>query len=115
MRAVLKGISSDQHNLETWAPEDPSNFFLDLILRIGVGEGARADNFTVLVCTPAWLAGSVWSPRWGRGSLIVYSYDFGAIRNEIESLIASCVGESWIEIAQKLSRNLLWEFEDYVE
>jgi hypothetical protein len=109
----MKSMSSDEIDIETWKPEDPTNFCLDLIMRIGNNTNAGADDFTVFVCTPAWLAGSVWSPTWGRGMLIVHTFDADSIKAEIEAYVSSCNASSWTAIAHKLSRNLLWEFEDY--
>jgi len=47
--------------------------------------------------------------------LIVAEYDFAAIEKEISAHVAACQGDTWIEIAVKLSRTLMWEFEDYVQ
>lgn len=115
MRAVLRSISSDVVDIDQWKPLDPTDFCLDLIVRIGSAESVGADDFTVRVCTPSWLASSVWTPTWGRGLLLVHSYDYEVVRKEIESYISGCRGNGWMDISEKLSRRLLWEFEDYVQ
>ncbi len=115
MKAILRSISSDTFNIRTWSPEDAECFALDLLLKIGAEGSDGADNFDLKVCSPSWLAQTSWSFRWGRGLLIVAEYDFAAIEKEISAHVAACQGDTWIDIAVKLSRTLMWEFDDYVE
>ena len=115
MKAVLRSISSDTFDSQTWTPDDTGFFKVDLLLKIGAEGSAGADNFDVTVCSPAWLENSSWRPRWGRGLLIVGEYDLSAIKKEIVAHVAACQGETWSDIAHKLSHTLLWEFDDYIQ
>ncbi|WP_343725362.1 Imm8 family immunity protein [Herbaspirillum huttiense] len=56
-----------------------------------------------------WMAGAVWE----RHMLIVFQYDLGAIKTEIERYLGSCVGDDWHSLAMKVSRVASWEFEEY--
>lgn len=45
--------------------------------------------------------------------LIVAEYKLTAITAVITKFVERCSGESWAEVASKLSRIAAWEFEDY--
>jgi hypothetical protein len=51
----------------------------------------------------------------GRHLLLVERFDANAIQRWIERAVAGCIGSTWREVAEKLSRIGHWEFEDYVE
>lgn len=65
MRAVIKGISNDFFDVETYCPESVDNFSLSLRIRIGLDGTQGADDFEVFICTPKWLENTVWESRWG--------------------------------------------------
>jgi len=113
MRAELKSVSADEVDVSSYAPEEPGCFFIVLLLRIGTEDSNSADNFEISVCTPQWLEKNVWEPRWGRHLLIVREFDYQKIVSVIVDSISRCDGESWMEIAGKLSRLYAWEFEGY--
>ncbi|WP_233496831.1 immunity 8 family protein [Dyella sp. AtDHG13] len=110
---MVKGLSSDDFDLEVGSPDDMTCFALNLRLRIGREESKGADDFSLLVCTPTWLEQSVAEPMWGRHLLIVPKYDLTSIRNKVDDFVSSVSGESWSELALKLSRVFAWEYEDY--
>ncbi|WP_458371663.1 immunity 8 family protein [Pseudomonas lactis] len=113
MRAIVKGISNDVFDINTYQPKKSDNFYLNLRVRIGLESSQGADDFELFVCTPKWLDESLWEPRLGRGMLIVREYSL----KEIEGFIYDCVsrseGASWADIAMKLGRVFSWEFDDY--
>ncbi|MVW80909.1 immunity 8 family protein [Bordetella sp. 02P26C-1] len=113
MRPVIKGLSHDLYELNTYLPEDIENFCLSFRIRIGPECSIGADNFDLSICTPKWLDESLWEPQWGKGLLIIRKYDFGVIRNLIQNYVDACEGESWHEIAMQLSSVFLWEYEGY--
>ncbi|MEM5342290.1 immunity 8 family protein [Paraburkholderia azotifigens] len=113
MYAVVKAISCDEFDLRTFTPDDPSCFYLNIRLRIGLAETSGADDFELCVCTPEWLRQTVTEPRWGRHLLIVREYSLASIEKYIQSYVAECDGDDWKTIATKLSRMVAWEFEDY--
>jgi hypothetical protein len=49
----------------------------------------------------------------GRHHLIVVAYDFEFIRRTLDTFVERCSGDTWQQIAAKLSRIGYWEFEDY--
>ncbi|WGY73627.1 immunity 8 family protein [Burkholderia cepacia] len=111
----MQSISSDEFEINSYAPENPACFVLNLRIRIGNDETSGADDFELCVCTPAWLSQTVWEPSWGRHLLIVREYDLLAIEKCINEYVDGCSGNDWSSIAGKLGRVLAWEFEDYQE
>ena len=51
----------------------------------------------------------------GRHHLIVREYNYQKIADSIQDFLRECTGESWIEVAEKVSRLGKWEFEDYID
>ena len=117
MKAKLKEMYSLEldHALEEYWPEDQNNFGIAVRLMIGLENGRGSESFDILVCTPDWLKSQYAEEQyvWGRHMLIMLTYDFNLIKGAIERYIASCTGDDWLTIAQKLSRMGAWEFEDY--
>ncbi|MGP3591081.1 immunity 8 family protein [Vagococcus sp. WN89Y] len=113
MKAILKNISNDDHDLDKFYPEDENSFSIRLLLRIGSENSVGADNFDLHVCTPEWLCKHQWLPELMRHTLLVRKYDLDEITKTITNYIDQCEGSDWMEIAQKLSRVFAWEFEDY--
>lgn len=113
MRAVVKGISNDVFDVESYVPESAENFSLSLRIRIGLDGTQAADDFELFICTPKWLEEAMWEPRWGRGLLIVRSYDFSTINGLIHEYVSRCEGASWEAIVIKLGKVFFWEFDDY--
>ncbi|EAN8329608.1 hypothetical protein EOY42_26010 [Salmonella enterica] len=113
MKAILKSISNDDHDLDKFYPEDESVFSLWLLLRIGAENSSGADNFDLRVCTPEWLCKNRWLPELMRHTLLVRKYDLEEIKKTITDYIDQCEGNDWMEIVQKLSRVFAWEYEDY--
>jgi hypothetical protein len=98
-----------------FVPEQVDYFALTLRAMFGpVGEDA-SESFQIQVCTPKWLharcdGGEIVI---GRHTLIVGEFSFIQIHDYLRALGRRCSGSNWAEIAQKLSRYGLWEFEDY--
>lgn len=113
MHAIVKGFASDDVELESFAPDNPDCFFLNIRVQMGLDESPGSDSFGLFVCTPKWLAQNIWEPTWGRHMLVVREYDLAAIERCICDYAAKCIGSEWHEIAERIARNLSWEFEDY--
>ncbi|MCG3157310.1 MAG: hypothetical protein DKINENOH_03942 [bacterium] len=115
MRAEIKKIYSPDIDLATFRPQDPESF--SFLLRIIAGpEGEEGEeSFDVEICTPKWLLETYAQEEVviGRHHLIVFEYNLERIIQTIKSFCASCFGETWKEVAEKLSRLGQWEFEDY--
>lgn len=116
MRGSLRRLHSpDVADLSGYHPERPDDFGFLLQILVGPEGGEGEESFDVVVCTPKWLEGQhgpsdVVS---GRHHLIVFEYDYDRLAREIERVCESAEGQSWREVALKLSRFAHWEFEDY--
>jgi hypothetical protein len=117
MKAKLKELYSLEleHALEEFYPEHANDFGISLRMIIGLENTSGSESFDLFVCTPDWLKRQCAEEKlvWGRHMLIMLEYDFDQIKSEIENYIASCSGNDWAAIAEKLSRIGAWEFEDY--
>ncbi|WP_082741985.1 immunity 8 family protein [Burkholderia sp. MSMB1072] len=113
MQAIVKDISNGFFDLKTFVPDDPHCF--DLLVRICIGrtDTVGADDFYLNICTPEWLAKNIWQPTWGRHMLIVREYNLSVIEKFIGDYVATCQGDKWNAIGERLGRMFAWEFEDY--
>lgn len=91
-------------------PEDPLDCEIAFQAFIGPrdGEGEEAFNFSVV--TPARLARSPMA-RWGRGILVIVTFEWTAVIQAVATLLASCARPTWKEVAVELNKELRWEFD----
>lgn len=117
MNAQLKGFFCSDVDVQTYHPEDDSNFGIWFQLDIGLESTEGSDDFQLLVCTPKWLTEEMekGGPVWGRHILFVPRYDLDHITQHIAKYCQECTGDDWMKIAAKLARIAHWEFEDYQE
>lgn len=116
VRAELKFLRSpDADPLNTFRP----NGDFGILVQALVGpEGAKGEeSFDFLVCTPEWFASDC-LPRTdsiatGRHVLFVRQFNYQTLENFVRSYCASCEGQTWSDVADKLARLGHWEFEDY--
>jgi hypothetical protein len=96
-------------------PENPRDCWIVMQADIGYEGGEGTDNFTFYVTTPAFLQRIVDTEAYqlGRGLVVVKQFNWTVVEELTRRLCADARGESWLVIAQMLSRNFLWEFEDY--
>ena len=116
MRAELKWLHSpDVEDLKQYWPKEPDNFGFLLQAMMGPAGQEGEESFNMVVCTPKWLKQTHADADivLGRHHLIVFRYDYQSLLNYIRTFAERCTGESWQEIAQKLSRLGRWEFEDH--
>ena len=114
--AEVKGIYTiDMEELEKYKPEDCECFRISIRAMVGPRGSEGQESFDVNVCTPAWLGKEVAQEGFviGRHYLIVSNYDPSFIKRIIRKFVERWSGESWHEVAQKVSRIGYWEFEDY--
>jgi len=73
------------------------------------------ESFDITVCTPKWLMASHGPSEilLGLHKIIVFKYDYAALRRFIETNLMRCSGDTWTEAAQKVSLLGQWEFEGY--
>jgi Immunity protein 8 len=73
------------------------------------------ESFDILVCTPDWFAANMKDEIvFGRHYLFVKNYNYQALDEFLQKYCASCEGVSWKDVAEKIGRIGMWEFEDYV-
>jgi hypothetical protein len=116
MKPVIKSVTSpDFMDFSTFQPENRENFSFLLDLTIGLKGEEGGNDFSLNVVTPLWLMENYQKIDvvFGRHTLIVFQYDMENILREIRNKIESIEGNSWDEIASKISRIAHWEFEDY--
>ena len=115
MRAEIRSIfSSDVENLDDFRP--PGGVFsVPIRLQIGPAGGAGEESFDLTICSVVWLDQQVKQvPVFdARHHLIVRDFHWASVRRYIEGRVSRCVGETWGDVAQQLSRFAYWEFEDY--
>jgi hypothetical protein len=115
MKATVRSMHSPDVDLENFLPEDPEDVGALIQLLVGPADGPGEESFDVMVCTPNWLKSWTRShgPTMGRHHLIVERYDFQEIRHYLTSAIEAEHGDTWQELALRISRIGKWEFEDY--
>ena len=115
MRAKLKDFMTSDIDPETFWPDEEDDFGFYVQATIGPENEEGGDVFGFQVCTPKWLANEYGkeSVILARHIIIVFEYDFYAVRKKISDLCNKTLGNDWAEIAPKLARYGYWEFEDY--
>lgn len=113
----IKGIFLvDFGDFGEFAPEDPSDFCVDLRVMIGPQHQDAAESFNFTVCSPEWIKkecaadGFIW--RWD--VLIVNEYNRIEIKKIIEKFIARSAAPTWLQVAEQISRRSNWEFDNYL-
>jgi hypothetical protein len=114
VRARLKALRSDEiADLAGWAPPDPDDFAVPLVLEVGPLGLRGRERFELLVVTPRWLLGrhGAKGAVLGRGKLVVFEWDLERLREFLARKVESCTGHTWPEVARKVSRIAEWEGE----
>jgi hypothetical protein len=128
LRAELKVLFSSEvvplPELSMWSPVHPADFAIRVQVFIGPEGSDTSDSFDTIVCTPKWLAHNWDDPRIGgfglspqvksgRGLLLMKRWDYADLHQAIEGLCGSVAGMTWGDVADRIGRQLPWEF-DYV-
>lgn len=114
MKARLDGIySPDLPSGYGELPANPSNCWVVVQADIGSVGSLGADCFTMYVTTPLFLEGCVNQAghQMGRGLIVVPEFDWDVVEQAILETCAALEGENWAELAEKLSRYFLYEYE----
>lgn len=118
IHAELKSIlCADIDDLTTFQPAEAANFGLTLQLIVGSKDATGGEAFQVQLCTPLWLTEYFNHDDIiiARHFLVAFEYNYDRLVTRINTHLASCSGETWAEVANKVGRLGLWEFEDYSE
>jgi len=116
IKAEIKKLHSpDIQDLRSYWPDDPECFGFLLQAIIGPKGEPGEESFDMVVCTPHWLAKKYRPDEIivGRSYLIVFEYDFKRLALFLDRFVERCSAYTWREVAEKLSRLGVWEFEDY--
>jgi hypothetical protein len=103
-------------DLESHVPPDPGNFCIIVRAMVGPRGQDGEESFDINVCTPQWLTERVEREGFvlGMHHLFVAIFDPVEIRALIAKLMERYSGNSWREVADKLSRVGQWEFEGQI-
>lgn len=115
MRATVRRFHSPDVDLETFAPDDPSDVEVLIQIMAGPTDGPGDESFDVLVCTPRRLMKRTHDrgPIVGRHYLVVHEWDWPRIRLLLTAKVEALEEPTWRELAVKIGRVGKWEFEDY--
>ncbi len=113
--AQLKHIYTWQmDDLELHVPADPTKFCVLVRAMVGPRDQEGEESFDISVCTPKWLVEQVEREGFVLGihHLFVKTYDVVEIKALLRKVMERYSGNSWREVANKLSRVAHWEFEE---
>jgi hypothetical protein len=118
IRSKIKSIEITEVpdlNPDSFVPGDFENFGCTFGLTVGPDDSDGGELFYLTVCTPRWLERACEKDGfvWGCHHLIVREYNLKTITEIIMKFVDSCSGDSWTDVAGKLSRIANWEFEGY--
>ena len=113
MTPELKSFDCADHDpIDQYTPKTESVWYY-LAMHIGLPGDSSSDMFTAIVATPSGLG-----ELKARGQqiecgrpILVSSYSWAAVRDEIQERLESCAGPNWLEVQEKLRREFLWEYE----
>lgn len=115
MRADVKHVYSPDVDLDSGRVEDLSDFCISVRLIVGPVGGSGGDSFDLMVCTPTWIGRRILEtgPVVGRHFLLVNHFSGREIKDFLRRQVGSLDGKDWKELAGKIGRIGMWEFEDY--
>jgi len=116
MEPDLKYLHSpDIDDLELFKPQDTERFAFLLQIMVGVRGEDGEESFDVQVCTLKWLEDKYAEDDViiARHMLIVQKYNYQGLLTTIHKFLQHCHGDTWRDVALKISRLGQWEFEDY--
>jgi hypothetical protein len=113
MKAELRALHcATIDDLENFRPNGDFGIFVQAL--IGPKGAIGAESFEIAVCTPGWFATQMTTGiAPGIHVLFMTRFDYDLLNRFVSSYCENCTGNSWAEVAQKLTRLGKWEFEDY--
>lgn len=114
MKAEIRSI--DLIDYDNWAywPDDTDDFYVAAEALIGPKDSEGAEIFSFEICSPKWFSRHrANSAIFVRHMIFMNEYDEQAVKNAVVELVKNASGDTWTEVAEKLSRYMFWEFEDY--
>ena len=115
MRAVLRSLHLDPDPVGL--SDDPADFAFLARLIVGPSVGPGDECFDVQVCSPEWLAVRCANEQFvdGRHTVVttLHSYSEAGLRSFLARRVENVSGKNWRDVAEKVGRLGLWEFQDY--
>ena len=113
MRAEVRQVRFP--DLETGQPFDRVNTVQHAEVYVGVVGEPGEEHYQVTACTPAALVDLLTKQSFllGRHWLFVAEFSPATVEAALRKLIGNIEASSRVELAQKVGRIGLWEFEDY--
>jgi len=91
-------------------PVDPADAAVLFEASIGAKGQEDAEVFSFVAITPRALARDQ-GTRWGRGYLILNHISWVGVEAALRNLLSHCSGDNWAQVAERLNREMHWEFE----
>src|SRR2546427_5296317 len=91
-------------------PVDPADAAVLFEASIGPKDQQSAEVFSFVAITPRALARDQ-GTRWGRGYLILNHVSWVGVEAALRNLLSHCSGDNWAHVAERLNREMHWEFE----
>lgn len=117
MRAELKSLDAVDAPggvLTAFHPDDGEHFGLAVAATIGPANETGGELFQFSVCSPSWLADEDRPKGFAfQRTLVVDRWNPDLVERAIADLCRRTEGDTWEQVARKLSRYGQWEFEDY--
>ena len=88
-------------------PEDPLDCEVLFHAIVSPREGEGRETFVFSVITPTRLA-RIPDPMWGKGRLILTSFDWTLVVRSVAELLVECSAPTWEEVVAQLDRSLRW-------
>lgn len=106
--------SSITEDLDSYTPEDPKNFCIDLHLKFKLENELYEHEFQVSVCTSSYLKKKIDTTEGVfncRHHLVVQEFDIQKLKIYIENFAKNCSGKTMEAVMYQLTRLAKWEFE----
>lgn len=95
-------------------PTDPGDCIVSFRAVIGPRDDQHEETFSFAVVTPTYL-GRTLGHTWGRGYLIVDTFDWQVVVRAIAQLLLQSVRMTWSEVVRELDKELRWEPPEMVD
>jgi len=97
--------------------DDPTDFAFLARLYVGPSDGPGEESFDVQVCSPEWLEVRCANEHFvdGRHTVVTTldAYSEAGLRSFLTRRVENVSGATWQDVAERVARLGLWEFEDY--
>lgn len=119
VRGELKAldVAGEDGDLRSFDPADHEYFVVHVTAIVGPAGQEGEELFQFTICSPRWFADQPLQKGFAfqRHTLFLERWDPGLVERAIQDLCRRTEGNTWNEVALKLSQYGHWEFEDYRE